>query len=308
MTPPRQRVAAPPPPTAWRARRRNGRARQCRRRDREGPDRGRRAGVGVEVPPHSPHTACPMPTIAGVGLVRRAARRRRRPDGGARPGASPPPCSTASRARARPKPISRRSPRRCASGGQVADPAARDRADPCSSWSASKRASAAARPNGIRDVTSTERRAPGAQVAAGRRARRRRRALGAVPALSRPQAHHRRRGTRQRLQAGGRRHLPRARHGGGAGADGRLPHRAGLGDAVAGNLGQRASRAATATCSLPARFGVARHAAVDLIDLRKERPPDAAASSPAAGGGRRAMPWRAASRRCCSSTAAAMRR
>ena len=55
--------------------------------------------------------------------------------------------------------------------------------------------------------------------AAGRRQRGAgggRRALGAVPALRRSRPDHRRRGARPRLQAGGRRPLQRARHGGGA--------------------------------------------------------------------------------------------
>ena len=43
-----------------------------------------------------------------------------------------------------------------------------------------------------------------------------RRALGALSAVRRSRPHRRRRGARGRLQAGGRRHLQRARHGGGA--------------------------------------------------------------------------------------------
>ena len=49
-----------------------------------------------------------------------------------------------------------------------------------------------------------------------RGARRRRRALGAVPAVQGPRPHRRRRGARPGLQAGRSRPLPGARHGGGA--------------------------------------------------------------------------------------------
>ena len=71
---------------------------------------------------------------------------------------------------------------------------------------------------------------------AGRyRARHRRRALGAVPAVSRSRPDRHRRGTRERLQAGRRRHLQRARHGDRAGAAGERAGDAGVGHAVAGN-------------------------------------------------------------------------
>ncbi|CAA9254832.1 MAG: Helicase PriA essential for oriC/DnaA-independent DNA replication, partial [uncultured Acetobacteraceae bacterium] len=65
----------------------------------------------------------------------------------------------------------------------------------------------------------------------------------AVPALPRPRPRPRGRGARDRLQAGGRRGVPRPRHGGGAGATGRRRLRAGLGDAQPGNAQQRRERA-----------------------------------------------------------------
>ena len=67
------------------------------------------------------------------------------------------------------------------------------------------------------DLTGAERRAAWRAIADGRGPGRGRRALGAVPAVPRSRPDRRRRGARQLLQAGGRRHLPRARHGGGAG-------------------------------------------------------------------------------------------
>ena len=68
-------------------------------------------------------------------------------------------------------------------------------------------------------------------------------ALVAVPALSRAGPGHRRRRTRTGLQAAGRRHLSRPRHGGGAGADRGLPGGAGQRHAVAGKLRQCPERA-----------------------------------------------------------------
>ena len=66
----------------------------------------------------------------------------------------------------------------------------------------------------------------------GRGARRRRRPLGAVPAVQRSRPHRRRRGARRRLQAGGPRALPGARHGGGARQPRQVPGGPRLGDAV----------------------------------------------------------------------------
>ena len=79
-------------------------------------------------------------------------------------------------------------------------------------------------------------------VADGPGAGRRRRALGAVPAVPRARADRRRRGARPLLQAGGRRLLSGARHGGAARLAGADPDRAGVGDAVARNRRQRRAR------------------------------------------------------------------
>ena len=71
-----------------------------------------------------------------------------------------------------------------------------------------------------------------------RRARRCRRALGAVPAVQGTWPDRRRRGARPRLQAGGPRLLQCARHGGGARPYRRLSGGAGVGDAVGRKPGQ----------------------------------------------------------------------
>ena len=80
------------------------------------------------------------------------------------------------------------------------------------------------------------------------------------------------RGARRRLQAGGRRGLPRPRHGGGPRPARGLPLRAGLGDALAGDGGQCAER----PLRLRALAGPPRRRAlpaVETVDLR-ETPPE----------------------------------
>ena len=124
----------------------------------------------------------------------------------------------------------------------------------------------------------------GAAVADGRRAGRGRRALGAVPAVRRARPDRRRRGARRRLQAGGGRHLQRARHGGGARAHRRRPGRAGLGDAVARDPRQRRA-GPLRRAALPAR-----HARPQLPRRSRDRPARATARPAAAGCRRRSSP------------------
>ena len=126
----------------------------------------------------------------------------------------------------------------------------------------------------------------------------------------RPRPDRRRRGARPRLQAGGRRRLPRPRHGGGARpASPASPVVLASATPVDREPRQRPPgryapparcRAATAGAALPA---------IAAIDMRAgSRPSAAAGSSPplvaAIDGDARAR----GSRRCCSSTAAATRR
>ena len=146
---------------------------------------------------------------------------------------------------------------------------------------------------------------------AGRRrrpgARRRRRPLGAVPAVSRARADHRRRGARPLLQAGGRGHLPGPRHGGAARLAGRHPDRPGLGHPVARNRRQCRARPLPARrVAAPPRRGRASRRAARRSAPRAHR----ARAFPVAAAGRASSPRpsRPASRRCCSSIAAAMRR
>ena len=125
------------------------------------------------------------------------------------------------------------------------------------------------------------------QVAEGGVRGRRRRALGAVPAVRGSRPDRRRRGARPRLQAGGPRLLQRPRHGGGARPYRRLPGGAGFGDAVgrkpgqcrAGPLQQRGAVGALR------RGGAARHRRRSTCAARRRR---AAASC----------------RRCCSARCA----
>ena len=141
----------------------------------------------------------------------------------------------------------------------------------------------------------------------GRGARRRRRPLGAVPALQGARPHRRRRGARRRLQAGGPRALPGARHGRGARQPRQLPGRALLGDAVDREPRQCPHRPLSPRGAAGALLG--RRAA------RRDGHRSAPAIRPSAASGcrrRSSRPsprrWQRSSRRCCSSTAAAMRR
>ncbi len=128
-----------------------------------------------------------------------------------------------------------------------------------------------------------------------------------VPAVPRSRPDRRGRGTRDRLQAGGRRRLSRPRHGDRARPAVRRPGGAGLRHAEPGDARQCRGRplrppeaADPAWRRAPAGREPAGHA----------RTPAGARPLPgrSAGRARRARRWRAASRRCCSSTAAAMRR
>ena len=152
---------------------------------------------------------------------------------------------------------------------------------------------------------------PPPRLARGRRRRgaaRRRRALGAVPAVRRPRARRRRRGARRLLQAGGRRALPRPRHGGAARLDRGRRRGPRLGHALARDPGPTPRPASTpgSTCPSASASPCCRRCAA--IDLRERRarpgPLDLARRWP------RPSPsgWPPASSRCCSSTAAAMRR
>ena len=86
----------------------------------------------------------------------------------------------------------------------------------------------------------------------------------------RPRPDRRRRGARRLVQAGGRRHLSRPRHGGGARPAGRHPGGAGLGDAVAGDDGQRPRRPLPR--AVPARPPRRRTAAAGRGDRSAPRP------------------------------------
>ena len=260
----------------------------------------------VMIPPR-PVVAAPDPAFAQPDLTpEQATAAAALRDAAGRP-ASASRCSTASPARARPRSISRRSPPRSSSGKQVLillpeialTQAFLERfhdrfgAKPAE-WHS--------------DLPPRMRERVWRQVAEGQRPRRRRRALGAVPAVPRTRPDRRRRGARPRLQAGGSRLLQRARHGGGARPHRRLPGRARLGDAVDRKPGQRAAgplrprRAAGALC----RGGDARHRARSTCAGRRRRAAASCRRSCSAASAQTIS--RAASSRCCSSTAAAMRR
>ena len=128
---------------------------------------------------------------------------------------------------------------------------------------------------------------------------RRRRALGAVPAVLGSGTDHRRRGARPVVQAGGRGRLSGARHGGAARLGGADPDRAGIGDAVAGNGGQYRARTLRPGASAAPPRG--SDAAADRTARHAAR----AAAGPAASwlprwSRRRRGPWKPASR-CCFS-------
>ena len=129
---------------------------------------------------------------------------------------------------------------------------------------------------------------------------RRRRALGTVPAVCRARPDRRRRGARPLLQAGGRRLLSGARHGGAARLLGADPDRAGLGDAVARNRRQRRARPLPAgRPAAPPRGGRAARGARSSI-MRRRSGSSAAASCRRRWSPHSPRPWRPASRRCCS--------
>ena len=204
---------------------------------------------------------CAAGPVAGAGGGGRGAARGRRAT------ASPSRCSTASPARARPRSISRRSPRRCDAGRQALILLPEIALTGAFLDRFARPLRRAARPNGI--PTSAPRHARARLARRSRDGEVRvggRRALGAVPAVPRARPDRRRRGARPRLQAGGRRLLPRARHGGGARASRRLPGRAGLGDAVGREPRQRRSRPLPRSSCCPARFADAA-----LPDIARDR-------------------------------------
>ena len=103
-------------------------------------------------------------------------------------------------------------------------------------------------------------------------------ALGGLCAGARPGAHHRRRGARPQLQAGGDAALSRARCRRGARQGLECDRRAGLGDAVAGELPQREPRQVCADRTArpcagasAARGGTGRHARGVSADRQGER-------------------------------------
>ncbi len=111
-----------------------------------------------------------------------------------------------------------------------------------------------------------------------RSAHRRGHALGDLRPGARPRAHHRRRGARQQLQAGGDAALsrPRCRRGARQGAE--RDRGAGLGHAIAGELPQRHPRQVRAgrtarprAGASPARGGTGRHARGVSADRQGER-------------------------------------
>ena len=99
------------------------------------------------------------------------------------------------------------------------------------------------------------------------------RALGAVSALCRSRSDRRRRRARPGLQAGRRRALPRPRHGGGARSHRQNPDRAGLRHAVDRDRGQCAQGPLPARIALPSRFGGQHMPHIEAIDLRRAPPP-----------------------------------
>ena len=95
-----------------------------------------------------------------------------------------------------------------------------------------------------------------------------RRALGPVPALRAPRPHRRRRGARGRLQAGGRRALPRPRHGGRARALREVPGRPRLGDARRSRRGSTRSAGATPACTCRNASAAAQLPDIRAVDLQ----------------------------------------
>ena len=180
-------------------------------------------------------------------------------------------CSKASPAPARPRSISRRSPPRCARAAR------RSILLPEIALTAQFLDRFAAR-FGVRPAewhSGVRRKAARAALGRGRQrrgARRRRRPLGAVPALRRSRPRRRRRGARRRLQAGRRGDLSRARHGGGARPARGRAGRARLRDALAGDARQRRA-GPLRWLKLAARFGARTLPELAAIDLRREGPP-----------------------------------
>ena len=123
-----------------------------------------------------------------------------------------------------------------------------------------------------------ERRETWRAVAEGRRRRRGRRALGAVPAVPRSRPDRRRRGARQLLQAGGRRRLPRPRHGGGARPAGRARRSCWSRRRRRSRASSTSTRGRYGALHLPARHGGSSCRRIEAVDLRR----DAAGARPLA--------------------------
>ena len=216
-------------------------------------------------------------------------------------------CSRALPARARPRSISRPSPRRCGHGRQalVLLPEIALSVEFLDRVEARFGARPAEWHSGVTQAARRRRLDGGGDR---RRATRRRRAFRALPALRRSRAHRRRRGARRFLQAGGGRALQRPRHGGAArldrGGDGgaRLRH------AEPRELGQRRRRQVSPAG--PARAVRCRRAArrCGRSICGSTQPEQGRWISPAARARGQRRGWRRASRRCSSSTAAALRR
>ena len=222
------------------------RPRPCGRRFADRHRRPARAGrVRAGDDPAATDRGRPRPELCATRPDRRTSARRQLRCGPApRRAGSASRCSTASPARARPRSISKRSPRRVEAGKQVL--ILLPEIALTQAFLERFHDRFGARPaEWHSDVPPRMRERVWRQVAEGRVARRRRRAFGAVPAVQGTRPDHRRRGARPRLQAGRPRLLPCARHGGGARPHRRLPGRARLGDAVGRKPRQRASRAAT---------------------------------------------------------------
>ena len=202
-------------------------------------------------------------------VARSAARRAAAVSNGPAPAGSASRCSTASPGPARPRPISRRSRRRSAAGRQVL--VLLPEIALGAQWLERFRRRFGALPaQWHSEMRQAARRDTWRAVAGGQARGRRRRPLGAVPAVLRARADHRRRGARPLLQAGGRGLLPGARHGGAARLAGRHPDRPGLGDPVARNGRQCRARPLPAGASAaPPRGG--RAARRSALDMRRER-------------------------------------
>ena len=156
-------------------------------------------------------------------------------------------------------------------------------------------------------LSSPERARAWRAAATGRSARGRRRPLGAVPALHRSRPDRGRRGARRRLQAGGPRALPGARHGRGARQPGQASRSCSPRPRPPSRATSTPARAAMRSVALPGRYSGAELPEVVGHRHAQATRPSRQVAGAAAGRGRRRDAGRQASRRCCISTAAATR-